>query len=470
MTYPVQNLVTADYPEGIQTFSPAASNRQKFTPSQANSFTGKFGNSIVFYGDSHQQKGQAYNLTNTVKYEYYYADCFPWWLQALSGARFNILGWRAVGGKTTSEILGWINVVIAQLPGIVILNGGTNDALIEGLTDVSIPLANIETIWQQLTSRGIRVITLTPVITDPTVGGLSSAENTLLKNLRHRMIERAAKYPEVILIDAYGIGVNPTSATGAPKTNYLRTDKVHTSNIYSYQIAKTILAAVTNLIPAKQSLVTSIADNIANDSSSLNRMTNSLFTTTSGGTAGTGASGTVHSGWTVSRGGGAAGTVVAVSNAARSDGYGNNMVLTLTGDAAETSGFLKAVYPISLTGIVEGASYYAKCEITVDASPVALRGVRMSLVSDSIAPTSTFQAIAGHSDDFTGNSMYPLEEGFTAVYETPACIAQPGVTGSNFYIDIRGYVTASASAVIRIGRISLHRVDGYPLPTITGST
>ena len=34
MTYPVQNLVTADYPDGIQTFDPSLTAAQKFTSSQ----------------------------------------------------------------------------------------------------------------------------------------------------------------------------------------------------------------------------------------------------------------------------------------------------------------------------------------------------------------------------------------------------------------------------------------------------
>lgn len=428
------------------------------------------GNSIIFYGDSHQQKGQTYNQSATLKYEFFYADCFPWWLQALSGCRFNILGWRAVGGKTTTEILGWIDRVIEANPGVVVLNAGTNDALVEGLADVATPLANIENIWRQLTSRGITVITVTPIITDPTVAGLSATEGMMLRNLRHRMIERAARYPGVVLIDAYALGVDPTSATGAQKTNYLRTDKVHTSNIYSYKIAKAILAAIDGLIPPKNNLVCSIADALSVDASSLNLMTNSLFTTTSGGTAGTGASGTVHSGWAASRASGAAGSTIAVSNSARSDGFGNDMVLTLTGDVAETSALLMAQYSISLTGIVAGDSYYAKCEITVGASPVALRGVILMMRSDSIAPTSTYTAIAGHSEDMTGNSMYALEEGYTATYETPACIAQPGVTAGNFIIRVGCYVGASASAVVKVGRISLHRVLDYPSPTINGST
>lgn len=33
-------------------------------------------NSVIFYGDSHQQKGQAIDQTATLKYEYFYADCF----------------------------------------------------------------------------------------------------------------------------------------------------------------------------------------------------------------------------------------------------------------------------------------------------------------------------------------------------------------------------------------------------------
>lgn len=427
-------------------------------------------NSVIFYGDSHQQKGQAIDQTATLKYEYFYADCFPWWLQALSGCRFNILGWRAVGGKTTTEILGWIDLVIEANPGVVVFNGGTDDALVEGLSDYTTPLANIEIIWSRLTARGITVIAVTPIITDPTVGGLSATEGMMLRNLRHRMIERAAKYPGVVLIDAYALGVNPTSASGAQKTNYLRTDKVHTSNIYSYKIAKAILAAIDGLIPPKNNLIASAADVKSVDASSLNFMTNPLFTTTSGGTAGTGASGTVHSGWAVSRGSGAAGSTVAVSNSARSDGFGNDLVMTLAGDVAETSALLMARYDISLTGIEAGESYYAKCEITVGASPVALRGVQLLLRSSSVNPTSTYTVTAGHADDMSGNSMYPLEEGYTATYETPACVAQPGVTTGNFYIRVQCYVGASASAVVKIGRISLHKVDGYPSPTVKGST
>lgn len=438
-------------------------------------------NTVVFYGDSHQQKGHGNEQDAKVKYEYFYADCFPWWVQALSKCRFNILGWRAMGGRTTTEIRAWIDQVIELNPGVVVLNGGTNNALVANQNDYTIPLSDMEYIWASLTSRGITVITLTTIITDPTVfsavGNTADSKIAMIKAFNHYLRERAQNYPGVVLIDAYQIGVNPLSATGAQKTNYLRTDKVHTSNLYAYKIAKAVVAAIDKVIPPIDRLVSSVSDNagVSGQSINPNLMSNSLFTTTTGGTASTGASGTVPAGWTVSRVSGAAGTAVAVSTAARSDGLGNDMVLTITGDAAETNGLISADYVINLAtpvAIVEGASYYAKCELTLGASPVAAQNIYMRLASDSTSPPSTYFAECGHADTITGGTIYPMEEGFTAVFETPACIAQPGVSGNNFTLKIRAYVGPSASVVVKIGRISLHRANGYPLPmdVIVGST
>ena len=435
-------------------------------------------NVIVFYGDSHQQKGHSSQQAAAIKYEYFYADCFPWWVQVLSRRRFRIGGWRAIGGKTTTEILGWIDRVIELKPGVVVLNGGSNDAVVANLIDPNIPMNNIETIWKTLAAYGITIITVTPVITDPTAFSAvtypAAQKNVMLKNLRHMMIERAPLYPGVILVDAYGLGVDPLSATGAQKTNYLRPDKTHTTNIYAYKIAKAIVSAIDRVIPPMPTLVASVADNtaVSGESASRNLLLNHLFTTTTGGTTGTGASGTVPSGWNVRRAIGAAGTTVVVSTAARADGIGNDMVLTITGDAAETNALIVADYSVPLTNITELASYYAKCEVTLGAGPVACKSVYLQLSSDSISPTSSYFATAGHTDDIAGGSMYALEEGFTGVLETPACVAQPGVTAGNMKLRVGVYVSASASAVVRIGLGSLHLVDGYPSPmnVISGAT
>lgn len=409
------------------------------------------GGRLVLMGDSHLDRG---HYVSTIA-EAYTAVSPMHWAQVLSGQRLTLVADYAVGGKTTQQILDeQLPNVLAAQPDIVMLCGGTNDVAVANLTDPAITIANIEATWAALTGRGITVLTWTIPVYDPAVGGYTDAEKVLLKTVNHWMRRSVARYPGVVLVDAYALGVDPASATGDQKAGYLLADYTHFTNRYAYQIGKA-LAAEINKMPLGSADILSAGNNdncyVSGQSANPQRLRNNTFTTTTGGTAGTGASGNVPQYWTVARGAGAAGTTVAVSTAARADGFGNDLVLTVAGDPAETVGRIDVSFDTwAFGGLAALDQLIGACQLAIDAAPVGWKGARLELAA-AAAGGLYFNSYDGTAFADSATELLALPEGMTGTYKTPPCLI-PDAAPSNVQLKISLYVGASASFVARIGR------------------
>lgn len=409
------------------------------------------GAKLALMGDSHLDRGRYISSIA----EAYTAVSPLHWAQVLSGQKLRLIADFAVGGKTTQQILEeQLPGVLAAQPDVVMLSGGTNDVAVANITDPAITIANIEATWAALTSLGITVLTWTIPVYDPVVGGYTDAEKALLKTVNHWMRRSATQFPGVILVDAYALGIDPASATGAQKAGYLLSDYTHFTNRYAYQIGKA-LAAEINKMPLGSAAILSggINDNcyVSGQSSNPQRLRNNTFTTTTGGTAGAGASGTVPQYWTVARGSGAAGTTVSVSTEARSDGFGNDLVLTITGDAAETMGRIDVSFDTwAYGGLAALDQLIGVFQLTINPSPVGWRGARLELAA-AAAGGLYFNSYDGAAFSDLTTEMLVLPDGITGIYKTPPCQI-PDAVPNNVQFKISVFVGAGATVVAKIGR------------------
>jgi lysophospholipase L1-like esterase len=234
-------------------------------------------------------------------------------------------------GKKASYIKTKVGQIIATRPNYCIEFAGIND--IAAGDSASVVFGERLSIWQELVNAGIATIVLS---LPPYTASYTAAKHKAL--LAHNDLCRNYCLKNGILfIDVYSDLVDPTSSTGAHKAN-LSTDNLHFSSAGRDIIAAKVWSEVQNSVlqlKEKIKLPSSINETSVFDASILQVAPNPLFTVT-GGTVTAPASGNCAGSWTLAQ----SGTPVSVvgSLVARSDGYGNDQVVTYVPDS-DADGF-----------------------------------------------------------------------------------------------------------------------------------
>lgn len=373
------------------------------------------------------------------------------WANALLGWPFSSIVNLGVGGNTTADMLRRLPLLIGSGAGVAFVRGGTNDIYSAPVNiDPAAIFANLLLIYRAVLEAKMLLVVYTVPVRNPS--GIAASQLLCHSQLNRLIRDYAQTTPGVLLVDEYAVGVNGSDATGAPKANYLYDSATHPANICAFQTGKLTAAVLGPFVPRVDRLVASAADNSVARPGCSNILDSGLMLGT-GGSSGTGGSGTVPTGWTASRTSGASGTSVAVSTAARSDGYGNDVLMTVTGDAAETTGVVELVTPSLHSRVSAGEFIKARAAVKLDSAPAGIKGMYLRLSVTAGGTTVTrFSMIAQFTDQ-------PMEEGFSGVFETEAIQVPAGsVTALTLHLRVR--CGASAAGVVRWGRVSLEKVSG----------
>lgn len=202
------------------------------------------------------------------------AETWFTWFQYINGNRFNVVYNGAQSGDTTAGCLRRLqsacldyapDVVFMQMPGI-------NES---GNTPIETICRDRQLLIDRLAAQVPMVIVLT---TTPVASGEVRASSRIMQRVQtmNRLLrEHVANKPNVLLVDAYGIVVDPANSTGLALTNYLRTtDQIHYSMRGGKAIADQVWAQVSSTFPTRQpSLPTSTAENFISSAVSLSAVT-----------------------------------------------------------------------------------------------------------------------------------------------------------------------------------------------------
>lgn len=405
------------------------------------SFRPTRGNGMVIIGDSRIAQN-----TNNPSQTNKNAQGVVVWAQALSRkAGFFVTQNLGVSGDRTDQMLARMDAAVADPAGVAFVWCGVNDIAQNypsATTSGATAFANIATLAKALIASGKHVI----LTLDTPVTSWDATQRGQLFDLNSRLTSAFSGSRSVSLADFFGVVVDPASATLQPRANYY-SDTTHVGIKGAYHCAKVLRDIVDPLLPAALiPLPCGASDVFSLNPNSL--LDTGCHITTSGGVAGTGASGTVPAGANVARSSGTG--TVAVSTAASPDGVGNDLVLTFTAAAADV---FRVAYDITTTRLVAGATYVLEGEVSVT-SATGLRAIQCRMeyngTVSGIIQRNTFEdSIGGAGPD----------EDFTIRFQSEEFVA-PTVAETITWMTLRIMETfnAASSAVVKIRRLRLRRV------------
>lgn len=397
---------------------------------------------LAIVGDSYT----AQYANDDGSYFFYNADGYVTWALALSGQRLSIVSSPARSNSRFSAAAAAPGVIFGTQVDTAIASGANNLLIMGGVNDcfASYSLSAITNAYEQCLQKaiaaGMRIWACTQPTMNNTFGSYSATiQGTLFalnEWLREYVASAYARYG-VTVVDLAAVAVDPSSATGNYKTSYTQ-DGLHPRNLGAYFMGKE-LARVWNLfVPEANRLLSSAADNYSYSSVIRQGQTNGLMTASAGGVA---------TGLTLSAiaGGSSVNTI-----ASRSDGFGNDQVMTIT-SAANNDGYRLESTTVHANGFASGDVIQAECEITVS-SATNYRGEVLQLIAN--ASVSNRGAYNGYVDTTNDTA---LTEGYTVVRRSPP-VTLDG-TPSSVRIRVDTNFSGAGGATVKVGRLSIRRLN-----------
>lgn len=253
------------------------------------------------------------------------------WGNALAGAPLDIvmnLGWA---GATSFDLQDDVSLIAGYSPGVVFYMAGINDMTTgSGATYTAADChANDVIVHAACKAIGAQfwLFTLCPL--SSTHASYSTAITQKILELNKLRRDYARTNPDVVLVDAFKVCVDPSSTTANYRSGYDH-DALHPSAEGAYRIGKEVARLLTLKVPTVDIFPTSQADDYGTNSANPNLIDNGLFYGTAGSKSGSPApTGDVADGWTVTNSGL---TVVTCSLVAAQSGIGQAQRIVTTAD------------------------------------------------------------------------------------------------------------------------------------------
>lgn len=399
------------------------------------------------------------------------------WLKALSLGHIDIQPDSnfSVAGRTTAQIASVLSQVIQYQPNWVIVEAGTNDPG-NSLTVIQ-SITNLKGIYDALTNAGINILC---ICVTPRGGGTAGNYTTAqLENIAriNQFIRRyAAGKPNMVIADPrYTTFTNQATNLIA---SGLSADGLHPNQAGAKIWGDHLVSVITPFIdlssPHFEYL--DLNDNYdAVNNTTGNMLTNSLFTTTTGGTL-NGSSlltGAAPGSWTINmtKADTAYTGTIAASNAARSDTTtrpGKLTRITATGLVGNNAGSIRDAVQIFQqqpfpTGLVPGDVCETSAELFINAT-AGFNGFDINMGQSDGNGTTLFQTSFGPASD--SSASWP-QGTYHLVITTPRMTVGPAnglstreIQGFvNLYFDTTA-ATGTATAVIDIASLSVRKING----------
>lgn len=414
-----------------------------FTPRQQDELSATFAPVsraplCVLFGDSRTADCTYDDATNVISTN---NDWFTWGQAAnAAGPVFEVVN-KGIGGNTTTQMLARIQTDVLDLkPSHMTLWGGINDSW-ASYAEVDATYARMVEMMELAHAAGVYVFLISE--TTASTGVKPAPYQLQVQYFNDLLRAYAASHPGVEFWDFNAQIVDPLSTVGQPLTGLLR-DGLHLGPKGASKLGKNVVAPrLARFGTRLTQLPSSIIDSRFYGPSAANVLTNPLMTGT-GGSKSAGHTGSLPDGWNSS------GTPTATcAVTARADGYGNDMVLTIT--AASASSF-SVVNTISSSRFTPGATYVIEAALSIESNDDLYS---VSLLGQFFNGATTYSY--GHGNTVQGFAAgQNLEPMSGLVLRSRPFVAPPAFTSTSLALTAR--FADAGSAVVRLGRVAYKRI------------
>lgn len=367
-----------------------------------------------------------------------------------------LMGWpidkiynAAVSGTTSAQCLSTFSRDVPGLtPDIVVIQTGTNDVY----TDVAIATtqSNLRAIVAAVFAQGARPLLCTiPPRSDATA---TAARIAVANNLNAWIRYYAQTTPGVAFFDTFTYLVNPTSSTNAYITNYGASDNIHPSGLAGQVLGTPMQAVLADILPnavLANRYVHAITDSVAITAGNRQWVTNPLMQGTGGTLAGGATGAFVPDNWTVTKTGAGA-TLAVTQDNPRSDGYGSNVIMTMTSTANNDAAALTSTSFHS--NITAGDLVNYEVEVAIS-SITALSSLEIS-VDYTVGGTAYFW----RANSTSGSNVHWGNNG-TYIFRPCVPLTWPAGSTTNAQIRVQGTFTGAGGAVIKVARAAVRKLN-----------
>ena len=362
-------------------------------------------------------------------------------------------------GKTLSYIASYFQQdVVNYAPALVQIQGGINDVntIKTAAGTGATVLANMKTYMLQMINAALAagIVPLVHTVCPFNVAYANYTAEGQQVILKFNAWLREYCYfvqRKVLLVDAWAVVVDPTSATGE-YTSGLTSDDIHPNAKACQLIGAEVASVLSKSYYTARQWSGSLVDSYATDSGNPNIILNPLFINSGGtlSTSGAGSGTNTGSGaqlytstWTRS----GTGTCVAALTA-RADGYGNDQVFTL--NPANASDQISMLSNAMVARVSEGDILVAECNLQIS-SLANVSNIFFSIdwSANGVTATQPCGMITGSAGQITNDFNWVLR---TKPFAIPASMST---------LRIRLTIAFSAAAtnvVVKFGRVSLRKM------------
>lgn len=396
------------------------------------------------------------------------AQGWLFWAQTRLGGRFDISNaWNnGVGGQDSQQMLDRVENLRALEPGLVICICSTNDRTGAGQT-AEWTISRLSEYQAAVLDMGHRLLWIAETPRGDSVNtsyDMSAAQVAYQQRVRQWQLDQAG-VQGVYVADPYALMADPAATNGRALDTILR-DGIHWGAFGAWYVAEPVIDVLQELFPPRPVLPTTNADVYSSNHPTGALNPNPMLLGTSG-TAGTGCSGDVATGWEAVAGAGLSATLSKVTAGGQE---WQQIVVTgaPTGTATtDTSSQLdprpvSVVLSADLSNITEGDSLDAVAAIEVDAGADGLRGV--SLYIEAVTASTNVLYAAGEPDVIRSQINLDVpDEAWDGVLRVPATGPLEGTITSatiNLVISGANFVSnaENLSATIRIRAVKARKI------------
>ncbi|MEH6676122.1 SGNH/GDSL hydrolase family protein [Phenylobacterium sp.] len=382
------------------------------------------------------------------------------WAQTKLGGRFDISNdWNnGVGGQDSQEMLDRVENLRAFEPGLVICICSTNDRTGTGQT-ADWTIARLAEYQAAVLGMGHRLLWIAETPRGDSVNtsyDMTSTQVAYQQRVRQWQLDQGA-VQGVYVADPYSLMVDPASTDGRALDTILR-DGIHWGAFGAWYVAEPVIEALQELFPPRPVLPTTNADVYSSNNPTGALNPNPMLLGTSG-TAGTGCTGNVATGWEAVAGAGLSATLSKVTSGGHE--WQQIVVTGAPTDTADTDTDanldprpVSVVLSADLSNVNEGDILDAVAAIEVDAGATGLRGV--SLYIEAVTASTNVLYAAGEPDVIRSQINLDVpDEAWDGVLRVPVTEALEGtITGATLNLVISGanFVSTAEtiSATIRV--------------------